>query len=86
MYVAISPAGSVTCTAPSNEAIQNGTYALSRPVYVYADQGSFTDKPSVADFIRYLFSVDGMPRFMEPWGFTLPAAGTYDAYVTLLGG
>ena len=84
--IPISPAGTDNCTAPGNEAIQNGTYTLSRPVYVYADQSSFTDKPSVADFMRYLFGADGMPRFMEAFGYTLPTAGTYDAYLTLLGG
>ena len=82
--ISISPAGSVNCMAPGNEAIQNGSYALSRPVYLYADKSSFTDKPSVDDFMRYVFSADGMPRFMEAWGFTLPPAGTYDAYLTLL--
>jgi phosphate transport system substrate-binding protein len=42
------------CVAPSAETAQDGTYApLSRPLFIYVNNASYTDKPQVAEFVDY---------------------------------
>ena len=42
------------CVAPSAEAAQDGTYApLSRPLFIYVNKASYTDKPQVAAFVDF---------------------------------
>ena len=42
------------CVAPSPETAQDGTYApLSRPLYIYVNNASYTDKPQVAAFVDF---------------------------------
>jgi phosphate transport system substrate-binding protein len=47
------------CVAPSAEAAQDGSYApLARPLFVYINNASYTDKPQVAEFIDYYVAND----------------------------
>ena len=39
--------------APSAETVEAGTYALSRPLFIYSDAKIMRDHPQVADFISY---------------------------------
>jgi phosphate transport system substrate-binding protein len=42
------------CVAPSAETAQDGTYApLSRPLFIYVNKASYTDKPQVSAFVDY---------------------------------
>lgn len=42
------------CVAPSVETVQAGTYApLSRPLYIYVANTSYTDKPQVKAFVDF---------------------------------
>ncbi len=42
------------CVAPSAETAQDGSYApLARPLFIYASNASYADKPQVAAFVDY---------------------------------
>ena len=41
------------CVLPSNEAIEDGTYALSRPIFIYTDASVLEEKPAVREFIQF---------------------------------
>lgn len=39
--------------APSAESVEDGSYALSRPLFIYSDAGIIREQPQVKDFISY---------------------------------
>ena len=41
------------CVLPSGENIENGTYALSRPIFIYTDASVLAEKPAVKEFIEF---------------------------------
>jgi phosphate transport system substrate-binding protein len=41
------------CVLPSNAHIEDGTYPLSRPIFIYTDASVLAAKPAVRDFIAY---------------------------------
>jgi phosphate transport system substrate-binding protein len=52
------------CVAPSPEAAQDGSYApLSRPLFIYVNNKSYSDKAQVADFVD--FYVDNVGKVVE---------------------
>jgi len=66
------------CVTPGSETVQDGSYnPLSRPLYIYINKASLTDKPQVADLVKYLLSEDGFPLVMEDVGYSLPPEGSY---------
>ena len=38
---------------PSGENVENGSYALARPLYIYSSAKLLQEKPQVADFINF---------------------------------
>lgn len=38
---------------PTAENVDNGSYPLARPLYIYSDAGVMAEKPQVADFINF---------------------------------
>ncbi len=44
---------SVDSIAPSFETAEDGSYALSRPLFIYSDAGVITEKPQVGAFINF---------------------------------
>ncbi|MCA1671524.1 MAG: PstS family phosphate ABC transporter substrate-binding protein [Actinobacteria bacterium] len=51
---AIQVDGGEGCTAPSAQAVQDGTYQpLARPLFIYVNNESFIQKPQVAEFVRF---------------------------------
>jgi phosphate transport system substrate-binding protein len=78
------------CVEPSNETVEDGTYnPLSRPLYIYPNNVSLTEKPQVAAFVQY-FMEEGAALVMSDVGYSLPPAGTFednlDKLLALLGG
>ncbi len=41
------------CVLPANEHIEDGTYPLSRPIFIYTDASILKEKPAVRQFIEY---------------------------------
>jgi phosphate transport system substrate-binding protein len=53
--VAVAPEAGATPILPTEETINNGTYApLSRPIFVYLNADSFRNKPQVEDFVYFM--------------------------------
>jgi phosphate transport system substrate-binding protein len=44
---------SIDGVAPTAETAEDGSYPLSRPLYIYSDAAIMTEKPQVADFINF---------------------------------
>ncbi len=42
---------------PSQDNVDNGTYPLARPLFIYSDAAIMADKPQVASFIAYYLDV-----------------------------
>ncbi len=38
---------------PSDTSVEDGSYALARPLFIYSDAGIMQAKPQVADFINF---------------------------------
>ncbi|MDO8520003.1 MAG: PstS family phosphate ABC transporter substrate-binding protein [Deltaproteobacteria bacterium] len=49
---AVSIDGGAGAIAPSRAAVDNGTYPLSRPIFIYVAKGSLA-KPAVKEFVRF---------------------------------
>ena len=39
--------------APTADSAEDGSYPLSRPLFIYSDAGIITEKPQVGDFINF---------------------------------
>jgi phosphate transport system substrate-binding protein len=44
------------CVQPSVEAAESGEYELTRPLFIYVNNESFTAEPAVADFVNFYVS------------------------------
>lgn len=57
------------CVAPSVETAQDGSYGLTRPLFIYVKQQSLQEKPFVADFVTFYLdtvnSVIGQVGYIE---------------------
>ena len=63
------------CIAPTDDAINNGSYApLSRPLFIYV-RADAAQEPHIAEFVRYYLSPE-RPRVGGVGGIhTIPAGG-----------
>lgn len=76
--------GDGECVEPSSETVEGGTYnPLSRPLFIYANTASLTEKAQVAAFVRYL-NEQGIDLVMNDVGYSLPPAGTLQDNLTRL--
>jgi len=48
------------CVAPTPETIADGSYPLSRPLFIYVDTAKMAAKPELASFVEYYFSEEGI--------------------------
>ena len=66
-------------SVPSAATVEDGSYPLARPLYIYVAEDALGDKPEVAGFVdHYLSNVNGS---IEEIGYFPVASGTYDAAV-----
>ena len=56
---------SVNGVTPSNQTVSNGSYALSRPLYIYVSINSLQKKEQVLEFVRYYMSDEGIAMVNE---------------------
>jgi len=55
----------VNGVTPSDETVSNGSYALSRPLYIYVSIKSLQNKEQVREFVRYYISDEGISMVTE---------------------
>jgi phosphate transport system substrate-binding protein len=61
------------CVAASPETVADGTYALSRPLFIYPALNRLESNPAIAPFVEYYLSDEGMARVSEVGYVQLPA-------------
>lgn len=63
------------CVAPSDETVEAGDYALSRPLYIYVKHSALA-RPAVVEFVR--FYLQSAPDLVPEVGYTPAPAEDYD--------
>ncbi|MGH9273823.1 MAG: substrate-binding domain-containing protein [Acidimicrobiales bacterium] len=71
LAVSSEPGGA--CVAPSAETIADGTYPLSRGLYIYVNAAAAADNPAVAGYVDYYLSDEGIASVAEVGYVDLPA-------------
>jgi phosphate transport system substrate-binding protein len=72
---------------PSQANVDNGTYPLARPLFIYSDATIMADKPQVASFIAYYLDVVN-DLIVDVGYFPSPATdfeGAVDAWLEAMG-
>lgn len=70
---AIDVDGGYGCVTPSVETIADGSYTLSRPLFIYVKTNSLDADPALVDFIDYYLSDDGISNVAAAGYVDLPA-------------
>ena len=66
--------GGSGCVAPTTETISDGSYPLSRSLYIYENNDKVAENPALAAFVDYYVSDEGLNTAVSETGFvTLPA-------------
>jgi phosphate transport system substrate-binding protein len=71
--VGVSNEPGAECIKPSADTIADGSYPLSRGLYLYVNAASATDKPAVAGYVDYYLSDEGIGSVSEVGYIELPA-------------
>jgi len=53
------------CVAPSDETIADGSYPISRPLYLYVSADKVRSNPSLAEFVDFYLSDEGLAAVTE---------------------
>ena len=61
------------CVAASPETVADGTYALSRPLFIYPSLNRLAANPAIAPFVDFYLSDEGMAKVAEVGYVQLPA-------------
>ena len=70
--IAVSAEPGGTCVEPSAETISDGTYPLSRPLYIYVSTAAVEDNPAVASYVDFYVG-DGIAAVEDVGYVALPA-------------
>jgi len=62
------------CVAASPETVADGSYALSRPLFIYPSLSRIASNPAIAPFVDYYVSDDGLAMASQVGYVALPAA------------
>jgi phosphate transport system substrate-binding protein len=66
--------GGEGCVAPSAETIADGSYPLSRSLYIYVSKSSLADSPALQAYVDFYLSDDSIGSLVEEVGYIpLPA-------------
>jgi phosphate transport system substrate-binding protein len=68
--IAEEPGGE--CVDPSSETIADGTYPISRPLYIYVNAKAAEENQAVADFVDFFLSDEGLAAVEEVQYVSLP--------------
>jgi len=75
--------------APSNETVGDGSYPLSRPLYIYVSVKSLQEQEQVREFVNYYLSDEGIAMVTEVGYSNVPAdelAGTRATLASAIAG
>ena len=62
---AIEIDGGEGCVAPTAETIADGSYPLSRSLYIYVSKASLADNPAVGSYVDLYLSAAGLAQVAE---------------------
>lgn len=71
LAVSAEPGGE--CVAPTAETIADGSYPISRPLFIYVSASAAEDNSAVAEYVDYYLSDDGIVAVSEVGYVELPA-------------
>jgi phosphate transport system substrate-binding protein len=71
--LAVSAEPNGDCVAPSTETIADGSYPISRPLFIYVSANAAEENSAVADYVDYYLSDDGIVAVSEVGYVELPA-------------
>jgi len=60
------------CVAPSADAIADGSYPLSRPLFIYVNKAEAEDNAAVAAYVDFYLSEEGITSVEEVGYVALP--------------
>jgi phosphate transport system substrate-binding protein len=72
--IALDKAGDGTCVDPSYDTISDGSYPISRPLFIYVNKAKAAEKPEVAAFVDYYLTPGVIPSILQ----TVPYVGLSD--------
>ncbi len=61
------------CVAPSSETVIDGTYPISRSLYIYVNPGRLEENPALGSFVDFYLSDEGIASVEEVQYVPLPA-------------
>jgi phosphate transport system substrate-binding protein len=70
------------CVTPSAEAVNDSSYPLSRPLYIYVNKANANENPDLAAFIEYFLSADARELIADTGYVVLPDA-MYDEALSI---
>jgi phosphate transport system substrate-binding protein len=62
--------GGEGCVAPSAESVNDGSYALARPLFMYVSKAAANENPNLVGFIEFLLS-EGARELIEDTGYVI---------------
>lgn len=65
--------GGSGCVAPSHDTIADGSYPLSRSLYIYVNSDKVTSNPALKSFVDFYLSPDGLASVSEADYVNMPA-------------
>lgn len=71
---ALAVDGGEGCVVPSDATVGDGTYPISRRLYIYVNNRRAQENPAVADFVDFYLSDDGLASVEEVGYVRLPDA------------
>lgn len=69
---AIEVDGGDGCVAPTSETVGNASYPISRPLFFYVNNGKADENPTVAEFVDFYLSDEGIASVTEEGYVALP--------------
>ena len=63
--------GGEGCVAPTSETIADGTYPLSRPLFIYVNTAKAAESAALCDYVDYYMSDDGLVTAVEEAGYVV---------------
>ena len=77
--IAISAEPGGDCVEPSGDTISDGSYPLSRPLFIYVNQANAEESPALAAFVD--FYLEGLNAFVEEAGYVVMPDDEVEAQV-----
>lgn len=66
--------GDGTCVVPTIETVSDGTYPISRPLFIYPNLGRAAENPAIVPFVDFYLSDEGIVNATDVGYVGLPAA------------